>query len=415
MKNTEIGFIPEDWDMKSLSEIGIFSKGFGITRDQAHSGNIPCIRYGEIYTSHHNYIRKFHSHISTEIASTATKLKTGDILFAGSGETKEEIGKAVAFIGSEEAYAGGDIIILSPKINASSLYLGYVLNNEGSVKQKSSLGQGDAVVHIHAKELSGVLVPFPYHTEQQAIASALSKVDTFILSLEKAIAKKKLMKEGAMQQLLTGKTRLNGYYEQWIEIELGELGIMKSGGTPSTNTPEYWGGDVDWLQSGAVQNCIIYPEAVSLKITELGLSKSAAHLISKDSVLIAITGATCANIGYLTFESAANQSVVSIEPYEDTDAMFLYQKLLTERDKILSNRGGSAQGGVTLNQLKKLVITIPSNLEEQKSIATILKSMDVEIAALEAEKNKYISIKQGMMQKLLTGQIRLPQSCLKEE
>ena len=111
MKNTEIGFIPEDWDVKPLSDIGVFSKGFGITRDQAHSGNIPCIRYGEIYTSHHNYIRQFYSHISPEIANTATKLKTGDILFAGSGETKEEIGKAVAFVSSEDAYAGGDIII----------------------------------------------------------------------------------------------------------------------------------------------------------------------------------------------------------------------------------------------------------------------------------------------------------------
>ena len=135
MKNTEIGLLPEDWDVKSLSEIGVFSKGFGITRDQAQSGNIPCIRYGEIYTTHHNYIRRFCSYISQEITNTSTKLKTGDILFAGSGETKEEIGKAVAFVGREDAYAGGDIIILSPKINVSSLFLGFVLNNESSVKQ----------------------------------------------------------------------------------------------------------------------------------------------------------------------------------------------------------------------------------------------------------------------------------------
>ena len=238
MKNTEIGLLPEDWDVKSLSEIGVFSKGFGITRDQAQSGNIPCIRYGEIYTTHHNYIRRFCSYISQEIANTSTKLKTGDILFAGSGETKEEIGKAVAFVGREDAYAGGDIIVLSPKINVSSLFLGFVLNNEISVKQKSSLGQGDAVVHIHAKELAGVLVPFPNHDEQHAIASVLSEMDTMILRLGQAIAKQKLMKDGAMQQLLTGKVRLKGFKEPWVTTALQDIGHFNKTSIDPQQYPE---------------------------------------------------------------------------------------------------------------------------------------------------------------------------------
>ena len=408
MKMTEIGPIPQEWDALPLSDIGNFSKGAGITREQANSGNLPCVRYGEIYTTHDNYIRAFYSHISPELAKTATRLKTGDILFAGSGETKEEIGKAVSFIGEEEAYAGGDIIILSPKVPASSLYLGFVLNDEASVRQKSSMGQGDAVVHIHAKELANVVVPFPHPTEQKHIAEVLQSIDTLIAELDKVVSKKRLMKQGAMQQLLTGKVRVKGFSTPWIEVELRQTGVMKSGGTPSTLVPEYWNGDINWLQSGAVQNCYIYPSAVSQKITELGLSKSAAYLISHDSVLIALTGATCANVGYLTFDSAANQSVVSIEPYPEYSAKFLYQLLLTKRDLILQNRGGSAQGGVTLNQLKGITVTLPRDLEEQVEIAAILSAMDNEIAALEAERDKYKNIKQGMMQKLLTGQIRLP-------
>ena len=91
-KMTEIGNLPSDWDVMSLSEIGRFSKGSGVTRDQSHSGDIPCVRYGELYTTHDNYIRSFSSFISAEVAKTATKLSKGDILFAGSGETKEEIG-----------------------------------------------------------------------------------------------------------------------------------------------------------------------------------------------------------------------------------------------------------------------------------------------------------------------------------
>ena len=408
MKMTEIGPIPQEWDALPLSDIGNFSKGAGITREQANSGNLPCVRYGEIYTTHDNYIRAFYSHISPELAKTATRLKTGDILFASSGETKEEIGKAVSFIGEEEAYAGGDIIILSPKVPASSLYLGFVLNDEASVRQKSSMGQGDAVVHIHAKELANVVVPFPHPTEQKHIAEVLQSIDTLIAELDKVVSKKRLIKQGAMQQLLTGKVRVKGFSTPWIEVELRQTGVMKSGGTPSTLVPEYWNGNINWLQSGAVQNCYIYPSAVNQKITELGLSKSAAYLISHDSVLIALTGATCANVGYLTFDSAANQSVVSIEPYPEYSAKFLYQLLLTKRDLILQNRGGSAQGGVTLNQLKGITVTLPRDLEEQVEIAAILSAMDNEIAALEAERDKYKNIKQGMMQKLLTGQIRLP-------
>ena len=408
MKMTEIGPIPQEWDALPLSDIGNFSKGAGITREQANSGNLPCVRYGEIYTTHDNYIRAFYSHISPELAKTATRLKTGDILFASSGETKEEIGKAVSFIGEEEAYAGGGIIILSPKVPASSLYLGFVLNDEASVRQKSSMGQGDAVVHIHAKELANVVVPFPHPTEQKHIAEVLQSIDTLIAELDKVVSKKRLIKQGAMQQLLTGKVRVKGFSTPWIEVELRQTGVMKSGGTPSTLVPEYWNGNINWLQSGAVQNCYIYPSAVNQKITELGLSKSAAYLISHDSVLIALTGATCANVGYLTFDSAANQSVVSIEPYPEYSAKFLYQLLLTKRDLILQNRGGSAQGGVTLNQLKGITVTLPRDLEEQVEIAAILSAMDNEIAALEAERDKYKNIKQGMMQKLLTGQIRLP-------
>ena len=194
MKMTEVGLVPKEWDVLSLSEVGRFSKGSGITREQSNSGILPCVRYGEIYTTHDNYIREFSSFISPEVALTSTRLSKGDILFAGSGETKEDIGKAVAFIGDEEAYAGGDIIILSPKIDSSSVYLGFVLNDYESIRQKSSLGQGDAVVHIHAKELANVLIPFPHPSEQHKIAQALSDIDTLISGFDKAVTKKRLMK-----------------------------------------------------------------------------------------------------------------------------------------------------------------------------------------------------------------------------
>src|SRR5690606_3311011 len=93
-KQTEVGLIPSDWEIKSLDEVGKFSKGSGVKKDESLSGDIPCIRYGEIYTKHSDYIKQFYSFISEEVSNTAKRLKKGDILFAGSGETKEEIGKS---------------------------------------------------------------------------------------------------------------------------------------------------------------------------------------------------------------------------------------------------------------------------------------------------------------------------------
>lgn len=170
--------------------------------------------------------------------------------------------------------------------------------------------------------------------------------------------------------------RFDNYNEDWKSVKLSETGFLKAGGTPSTSVPSFWDGDINWLQSGAVHNNIIRPESVVRKITLKGLNNSAAYLTKPDSVLIAITGATCANVGYLTFPSSANQSVISLEPSTDYDAKFLYQNLLTQRKQILSFRGGSAQGGVSLGNIKEITIGIPSSKEEQKVIGSFLFSLD---------------------------------------
>lgn len=196
-----------EWETKRLGEFGQFLKGSGVARADAQSGSLPCVRYGEIYTVHSDYIRDFHSWISSAVASSATQLQQGDLLFAGSGETKAEIGKCVAFVQEGEAYAGGDIVILRPG-GVDSTYLGFVLNTEAVNRQKASLGQGDAVVHISAKALAQVSVRIPPVDEQAAIAQLLIDMDDEIAALEHRLEKTYAIKQGMMQQLLTGRIRL---------------------------------------------------------------------------------------------------------------------------------------------------------------------------------------------------------------
>lgn len=195
------------WDDRSLASLGSLLKGRGVTRDQANSGSIACVRYGEIYTMHHDIVRAITSWISPAVAATATRLKRGDILFAGSGETKEEIGKCVAFIDDFEAYAGGDIVILRPR-GVDSRFLGYALNTPEVNRQKANFGQGDAVVHISAAALGSVTVRMPPLDEQVAIGAVLADMDTELAALEARREKTRQLKQGMMQALLTGRIRL---------------------------------------------------------------------------------------------------------------------------------------------------------------------------------------------------------------
>lgn len=196
-----------EWEVKRLGELGLFLKGSGVKKDEARSGELACIRYGEIYTHHNDHVRSFNSWISRAVAATATPLRRGDILFAGSGETKEEIGKCVAFVDDVEAYAGGDIVILRPN-GANSLFLGYLLNSPAIASQKASRGQGDAVVHISAGALASINLSLPCVDEQTAIAAVLSDLDAELVALEARRAKTRAIKQAMMQELLTGRTRL---------------------------------------------------------------------------------------------------------------------------------------------------------------------------------------------------------------
>jgi type I restriction enzyme S subunit len=197
------------WEGKKLGEIGTFLKGNGVRKDESLSGNIACIRYGEIYTKHDDVIRIISSWISPEVAATATRLKSGDLLFSGSGETKEDIGKCVAFVENFEIYAGGDIIILrTAGACASALFFGYYLNTTLIKQQKASRGQGDAVVHIGAKSLAEIEIVVPPLDEQIAIGSILWDMDAELVGLAAKLSKVQQLKQAMMQELLTGKTRL---------------------------------------------------------------------------------------------------------------------------------------------------------------------------------------------------------------
>ena len=197
------------WETKRLGELGAFAKGRGIRREDISFEGLPCVLYGELYTRYHNYTWGISSHIPREVAQRALPIKAGDILFAGSGETAEDIGRCASYLGNEEAYAGGDIVVLRPT-GQDPIYLGHLLNHPTVQAQKTRMGQGNAVVHISTRNLAQVHINLPRLKEQSAISAVLSDMDSEIAGLERRRNKVGAIKQGMMQELLTGKIRLFG-------------------------------------------------------------------------------------------------------------------------------------------------------------------------------------------------------------
>lgn len=196
------------WQKVKLGDIGKFDKGYGVPKESIRNTGNKAITYGEIYTKHDFVIKKFTSYIDDETAVASKKITQGAILFTGSGETLEDIGKCVAFIDNDIAYAGGDIIIFNPSIEINRLVLSYCLNYAPVNAQKATYGQGHSVVHIYQKDLAKLQVTIPSVSEQNAIAEVLTTADREIELAKEKLERLRRQKRGLMQQLLSGKKRI---------------------------------------------------------------------------------------------------------------------------------------------------------------------------------------------------------------
>ena len=170
-----LGDVPEHWETARLGSIGRFSKGNGGTKEDEVPAGVPCIRYGDIYTSHKYFIEASRACIKPEKTSEYTPLRFGDILFAGSGETIEEIGKSAVNLIKEPAYSGGDVIIFRPTVRVNAEFTGYATDSPGSQAQKSIMGRGFTVMHIYGNQLKNLQIAVPPIGEQDGIVEHINQ------------------------------------------------------------------------------------------------------------------------------------------------------------------------------------------------------------------------------------------------
>ena len=236
----------------------------------------------------------------------------------------------------------------------------------------------------------------------------MSDADALIESLEQLIAKKRQIKQGAMQELLSGKRRLPGFTEAWQEKKLADLADIRSGGTPSTTQAKFWDGDVLWCTPTDITalNGSKYLSNTARTISTEGLKASSAEIIPPYSIVMT-SRATIGECAINAVPMTTNQGFKNFVPFANVDSEFLYYLLINQRSGFIALCSGSTFLEIGKNQLAAYQVQVPATKAEQTAIATLLSDMDAELAALEARLAKARQIKQGMMQELLTGRIRL--------
>ena len=398
-KNSPLGIIPDDWEVKKLGEIGTFSKGYGVPKEAIIDNGLSCLTYGDLYTKYDYVIKNIKSFIDNQVAIESKEIAYGDILFAGSGETPEDIGKCAAYIEKSKAYAGGDIIILRPNNHVDSITISYILNSDIGGRQRYRCAQGHSIVHIYPYNLENIEIPLPPLPVQRKIASILTLWDSAIEKQLQLIEKLELRKKGLMQQLLTGKKRLKGFEGEWKEVKLGEIAKVFSGGTPNTSQKEYYVGDIPFIKSGE-----IFSNRTEQFVSKFGIDNSSAKLVNVGDILYALYGATSGQCAISQIRGAINQAVLCIRT--DENSYFISSILKMNKDLYYNSFLQGGQGNLSADIVKKYIFRLPT-LTEQTAIATILTAADQEI---ETEKNKLKQLRQqkkGLMQVLLTGKKRV--------
>ena len=262
---------------------------------------------------------------------------------------------------------------------------------------------------FRSSSLSDILIPLPPLPEQQAIATALSDVDNLISSLSKLINKKKSIKQGTMQELLTGKKRLEGFSGEWINIKLG--GLVEKIIDNRGKTPPLAENGIPLLETNTLRTGSKQPKfsVVSKYVNYNTYNNWFRDYVKAGDILISTVGVVGETAILNNVECAIAQNLIGIRLSSSIDSDFIYY--ITKIDKFTAQVQavlmGAVQPSLKVPHLLNFIINIPSDKKEQTAIANILSDMDAEIEALEQKLNKYKAIKQGMMQELLTGRIRL--------
>ena len=356
-KDTEIGRIPEDWELVRLGDI--LTIGNGMDYKHLAYGNVPVYGTGGFMTFVNHY------------------LYDGETVCIG---RKGTIDNPIYHEG--KIWTVDTLFYTKEFKNSFPKFIFYLFKTLDWYKYNEATG----VPSLSKINIENIIVQLPIISEQHRIASALTSIDNLISSLDKLIEKKKNIKQGTMQQLLTGKKRLKGFTEPWEEKKLGEI-------LQYEQPTKYLVIFTDYAENGV-------PVLTAGKTFILGYTKEETGVYNNIPVIIFDDFVTESK--YVDFPFKAKSSAMKMLSLRDGlhNLRFVYEIMQLIDFPMTDHKR------YWIGQYSQLLVKVPC-IEEQNEITNVLTSMDNEISALEAKRMKYETIKQGMMQQLLTGKIRL--------
>ena len=392
--------LPEGWKWVRLGEVVIENpKSPFKVEDCDNFGNFP------FFTSGDNVLRHSHFLVDEE-----------NLFIATGGKAK------INYFYGKASYSADTYSLKVKDLNTK--YIFYTLLKDIEIIDYKFFS-GSGLKHLQKDDFKGLSIPLPPLPEQQKIAEIFETIDNAIEKTDKIIEKYKRIKQGLMQDLLTKGIDENGNIrnekthkfkdsplgkipEEWEVVRLGEVGEIISGSTPSTYNDEYWNGEIVWITPNDLSNIEnIFIENSSRKITQKGLKSCSTKIISANSVVVS----SRAPIGYVKVSKvpfATNQGCKSIEYNGKFSPIFLAFLLSNKVQDMINMGSGTTFQEITKSNLAKILIPLPP-LPEQQRIAEILSQIDQTIEKEQQYKEKLKRIKQGLMEDLLTGKVRVNQ------
>jgi type I restriction enzyme S subunit len=400
-KQTEVGVIPEEWEVSTVGRE--FEIKLGKMLDAEKNVGTPkpylgnrAVQWDQIDISNLPTVPMTRADIER------FRLRKGDLLVCEGGE----VGRAAIWEGQlGECYYQKALHRLRPLRGFNSRVMAALLRQWSDKGLLTNYVTQTSIAHLPREKFMEVPMPVPPLPEQRAIATALSDVDALLAALDRLIAKQRDLKPAAMQQLLTGQTRLPGFTGKWEMKRLGDVAKIQRGASPRPIDSPIWfdeNSPIGWVRISDVTRSGMFLQETTQRLSALGVSHS--RPVPTGSLIMSI----CATVGrpVITKIDVCIHDGFVVFDNPQADQLFLYYVLKwIEPDWWKHGQTGS-QMNLNTGLINGTPIHLPP-LPEQTAIATVLSDMDLELAALEQRRDKTRALKQGMMQELLTGRTRL--------
>ena len=389
-KRTEVGIIPEDWDVSTVGQQ--FSVQLGKMLDAKRNVGVAKPYLGNRAVQWNRIDIAGLSNVPLSPADLLRfRLEKGDLLACEGGE----VGRAAIWDAPlDECYYQKALHRLRPLKDFDPRFMVAILHRLADRGMLANYVTQTSIAHLPRDKFIEVPIPLPPVAEQHAVATALRDVDALLDRLDRLSAKKRDLKQAAMQQLLTGQTRLPSFHGEWEVKRLGDVAEIVMGQSPSSAYYNTRGNGLPLIQGNTdVSNRKTVPRVFTTEVTKRARA---------GDILMSVR-APVGEVSHVTFNACLGRGVCAIRFPNN----FLYHYLVFLEPTWAKHSKGSTFDSVNSNDVKAVEIEFPMDVDEQAVIASVLSDMDAELAALEARRDKTRDLKQAMMQELLTGKTRL--------